>query len=85
MADLSQRSIYSGRNVMLKLWWRIDLCLFAGEDFDIDSRDVLLKIQRHREQTVDTAGEGEGRTNWESITDMYTLSSVKWIASRKLL
>ena len=34
---------------------------------------------------VDTAGEGEGGTNWESSTDMYTLPYVKEIAGGKLL
>ena len=34
---------------------------------------------------VDTEGEGEGGTNWESSTDVYTLSCGKQIASRKLL
>ena len=34
---------------------------------------------------VNIAGEGEGRTNWESSTDIYTLSWVKQIASGKLL
>ena len=34
---------------------------------------------------VDPAGEGEGRTNRESSTDIYTLSCVRQIASGKLL
>ena len=29
---------------------------------------------------VDTRGDGEGETNWESSTDIYTLPYVKWIA-----
>ena len=34
---------------------------------------------------VGTVGEGEGSTNWESNIDIYTLSCVKYITSRKLL
>ena len=33
---------------------------------------------------VDTAGEGEGGTNWESGTEMYTSPSVEQTASGKL-
>ena len=38
-----------------------------------------------REGPVDTAGEGEGRMNWESSTDICTLSCVKQTDSGKLL
>ena len=34
---------------------------------------------------VSTTGKGEGRENWESSTDVYTLSYVKEIANGKLL
>ena len=34
---------------------------------------------------VNIAGEGEGRTNWESSTDIYTLSCMKQMTSGKLL
>ena len=34
---------------------------------------------------VDTVGEREGGTNWESSIEIYTLSCVKQIASGKLL
>ena len=34
---------------------------------------------------VDTGGEGEGGTNWEIRTDIYTLPSVKQTASGNLL
>ena len=34
---------------------------------------------------VDTAEQGVGNTNWESSTDIYTLSCVKYITSGKLL
>ena len=33
---------------------------------------------RHREQTLNIMGEGEAGTNWESIIDIYTLSSVQF-------
>ena len=39
----------------------------------------------HREQSVDTAGEGESGTNGESSIDIYTLSCVKYTATDKLL
>ena len=44
--------------------------LFAGQQW------------RHsqREQTLDTAGEGDSGTNWESSTETYALPCVKWIA-----
>ena len=38
-----------------------------------------------REQTVDTAGEGEGETNQENSLEIYALPYVKYIASEKLL
>ena len=34
---------------------------------------------------MDTVGEGEGGTNWENNTDIYTLPCVKQIANRKQL
>ena len=34
---------------------------------------------------VDTVGEGEGETNWESRTDLYTAPCLKQRASGKLL
>ena len=34
---------------------------------------------------MDTVGEGEGVTNWETGTDIYTLPRVKHTASGKLL
>ena len=34
---------------------------------------------------MDTVREGEGGTNWENNTHIYTLPCVKQIASRKLL
>ena len=36
---------------------------------------VLMKLLENG--LVDTAGEGEGGTNWESSIDVYTLSCVK--------
>ena len=36
---------------------------------------------RHREQTLDIMGEGEAGTNWESIIDIYTFSSVQSLKS----
>ena len=45
--------------------------LFAGQQWR----------RRHREQTVDTAGEGEGGTNGETSMETYTLPYVKYIAS----
>ena len=49
--------------------------LFAGQQWR----------RRHREQTVDTAGEGEGGTNGETSMETYTLPYVKYIASGNLL
>ena len=49
--------------------------LFAGQEWR----------HRHREQTLDTAGEGEGGTNWESSTETYALPCVKWIANGNFL
>jgi len=40
--------------------------LFAGQEYRC----------RHREQTVDTVGEGEGGTNWESSIDIYTVCKI---------
>ena len=47
----------------------------------------LPKGWQHQESSsgVDTAGDGEGRMNWESSIDLYTLSFVKYLASGKLL
>ena len=36
--------------------------------------------RRHREQTVDTVGEGEGGTDWERSPETSALPYVKWIA-----
>ena len=41
--------------------------LFVGQEYRC----------RHREQTLDTMGEGEGGMNQESSTEKYTLSYVK--------
>ena len=35
---------------------------------------------RHREQTLDTVGEGESRMNWESSIETYALPCVKQTA-----
>ena len=40
---------------------------------------------RHREQTCGHRGEGEDGMNWETGIDIYLLSSIRWIASGKLL
>ena len=41
---------------------------------------VLMNLVEN--ELVDTVGEGEGGTNWESSIDIYTLSSVKqWVGS----
>ena len=42
-----------------KIWMN----LFSGQEYR----------SRHREQTLDTAGEGEGTTNWESSIETYIL------------
>ena len=36
--------------------------------------------RRHREQTVDTVGEGEGGADWERSPETSALPYVKWIA-----
>ena len=41
--------------------------------------------RRHREQTLDTFGEGECGTNWEKSIETYALPYVKWIARWDLL
>ena len=51
-------------------WWTY----FQGRNRDTDIRDG----------SVDIVGEGEGETNWDSSTDLYTLPCVKEIASENL-
>ena len=49
--------------------------LYQGSNRDADIEKRL----------VDTVGEGEGGTNWESSMETYTLPEVKQIASGSLL
>lgn len=46
MAHWSERSIDSGKKLVLRWQLQIDLCYFAGEDYDIYSKHVLLKMGR---------------------------------------
>ena len=57
-------------NVERWYWWT---------DLQVRNRDANVESG-----IVDTAREGEGRTNWESSVDIYILPCVKQIASEKL-
>ena len=50
-------------NLEKQYWWTY----LQGRNWDADRQNKL----------VDKAGEGEGRLNWESSVDIYTLSRVK--------
>ena len=53
----------------------VQMNLYAGQEYRC----------RHREQTLDSMGEGEGGMNQESSTEKYTSSYVKMIANGKLM
>ena len=46
---------------------------------------ILLQDADIEKGHVDTEGEREGGTNWESSSNIYTLPCVKWTAGGKLL